>query len=273
MSLGSGGDFAQYWARGAGVHAVAGDFNGDGKDDLALVGGPGWNTVPIAFSSGDGFFLNISNSVVPDFPQWAQSAGVRVLGGDFNGDHLADIALLGVSGWTTIPVAFSQGDGTFVRTNGAGGDFARYWAVPSQVQAVAGDFDGDHRTDIALVGGPSWTTVPIAHSLGGGSFNITNQTVYRLPQLALVSGVKAFAGDFDGDGLSDIALVAGQGSASIPIGISDPGTFDLEQRLLDTFPGWASYSRPLVGRFNSDNRSDVALLGWGWQSIPVAFRN
>jgi hypothetical protein len=35
---------------------VAGDFNGDGFSDIALVGAPGWTRIPVALSLGDGYF-------------------------------------------------------------------------------------------------------------------------------------------------------------------------------------------------------------------------
>ena len=37
-----------------------------------------------------------------------------------------------------------------------------------------GDFSGSGRTDIALVGGQGWTTVPVAFANGGGTWTITN---------------------------------------------------------------------------------------------------
>ena len=37
------------WAQAPGAVAVAGDFNGDGRGDVALVGPGGWSTVPVAF--------------------------------------------------------------------------------------------------------------------------------------------------------------------------------------------------------------------------------
>src|SRR5690606_19379026 len=36
--------------------SARGDFNGDGMSDIALVGGQGWGSVPIATSNGDGSF-------------------------------------------------------------------------------------------------------------------------------------------------------------------------------------------------------------------------
>jgi hypothetical protein len=51
---------------------------------------------------------------------------VKVLVGDFNGDGRTDIALIGGTGWQSIPVAFSNGDGTFTVTNYNAGDFASW---------------------------------------------------------------------------------------------------------------------------------------------------
>jgi hypothetical protein len=36
------------------VKVVTGGFSGSGRTDIALVGGSGWNTVPVAFANGDG---------------------------------------------------------------------------------------------------------------------------------------------------------------------------------------------------------------------------
>jgi hypothetical protein len=42
------------------------------------------------------------------------------------------------------------------------------------VKVVTGNFSGSGLTDIALVGGPGWNTVPIAFATTGGSWTITN---------------------------------------------------------------------------------------------------
>ena len=58
--------------------ASAGDFNGDGKTDIALVRQEsGWNTVPVALSGDTGF--TIQNRPVGDFASWAATSGVRVI--------------------------------------------------------------------------------------------------------------------------------------------------------------------------------------------------
>ena len=126
------------WAATPGVQVVTGDFNGDGKTDLALVGVAGWNTIPVAFSNGDGTF-RVTNFGVFSFPGWAATPGAKVVTGDFNHDGKTDLAAVGVAGWNTIPVAFSNGDGTFRATNFGVFTFPDCAATPG-VQILTGNF-------------------------------------------------------------------------------------------------------------------------------------
>ena len=112
------------------------------RKDIALVRQePGWGTIPVASSVGDGTW-NITNGSAPNFiSRWAHQSGVQVVTGDFNGNGLTDIALVRQEpGWGTIPVAFANGDGTWNITNGSAPDFISKWAHKSGVQVVAGDF-------------------------------------------------------------------------------------------------------------------------------------
>ena len=125
---------------------VSGDFNGDGKGDIALVGGDGWNSIPVAFSSGNGSFVSppanvtTTDSTTFEADFHSDPTNVKAVAGDFNGDGFDDIALTGPSWWTTIPIAFSNGDGTFHVTNGAPDDAGfPGFAGTSGVFVVAGD--------------------------------------------------------------------------------------------------------------------------------------
>jgi hypothetical protein len=58
------------------ARAVFGDFDGDGNHDIALTGGIPWNTIPVAFSNGDGTFHATNFGVVSGYTQFPTTAGV-----------------------------------------------------------------------------------------------------------------------------------------------------------------------------------------------------
>lgn len=212
------------WAAHA-TKIVSGDFDGDGRTDIALTGNATWNTLPVAFSQGDGTFIvtNQQISDLPSFPTDATVAGAKVIVGDYNGDGLSDIALLGGSGWNSVKVAYSTDNGrgnpngTF-RVKEFPSDFGT-WAT-SGATIISGEFNGDGRTDLALVGISSWTTLPVALAKEArNGFTIENRSLTMSEFQAWSTSSRIRTGDFDGDGLTDIVLVAvpGHGWNTIPI--------------------------------------------------------
>ena len=232
------------FATHGGATPVSGDFNGDGRTDIALTGGVNWSSIPVAFSSssGDGTF-DVTNMPVVDFPGFAAHSGAKVVAGDFDGDGRGDIALVGGAGWMSIPVAYSNGtDGTFRVTNMAVADFPGF-ATQSGAVPVAGDFDGDGLSDIALTGGANWSSIPVAFSNGkDGTFRVTNMAVADFPGFATHAGAKPVTGDFNDDGLGDIALTGGVNWGSIPVAFSNgrDGTFHVKNVSVNDFPGFAT---------------------------------
>jgi hypothetical protein len=243
------------WSTVAGAVPVAGDFDGNGRADLALVGGTGWASVPVAFSTPFGGVstntgtLQVVNAFITDFATWAQVAGAKPVAGDFDGDGRTDIALVGGAAWASVPVAFSNGDGTFRVANSLLADFPT-WAQVAGATPVAGDFNGDGRADIALVGGSAWASVPVAFSNGDGSFQVANFLLGDFPAWAQVAGAKPIAGDFNGDGYTDVALTGGVAWASVPVAFSNGnGSFQVANYLLGDFPTWAQVAgaKPVAG--------------------------
>jgi len=166
------------WSTTSGAKLVSGDFNGDGKTDAALIGGSGWNTIPVATSNGDGTFT-VSNCGNADMASYAQTAGAQPVVADFDGDGKDDIALTGGHGWNTVPVAFSVHRGCFANTNLAVSHFPDF-AATEGAQAAAGDFNGDGKADILLSGLTNPTnrnTMPVAFGNGDGTFRVTNERI------------------------------------------------------------------------------------------------
>jgi len=269
------------WAATPNVTPLTGDFNRDGYTDIALVGGAGWASIPIAFNAGNGNFT-ITNTWIGTFATLAATSGARPLTGDFNKDGFTDIALVGGAGSTTLPVAFSYGNGSFLVTNQNVGIY--YWgyalnfAMSSRepnVQAVTGDFNKDGFTDIALTGGTSWSTIRLALSYGNGNFLMIDAPAATFANWATSPGVKVLTGDFNKDGFTDLALTGVAGWASIPLALSaGGGNFTVTNGAVGAFGSWVSTpgARAIAGDFNGDGFTDIAVTGGAnWASIPVAF--
>jgi hypothetical protein len=240
-------DFPGYAAT-PGARALPGDFNGDGYDDIALTGPSSWGSIPIALSNGTGSFTLVNRCCVANFPFWAGQPGVKPVAGDFDGDGRQDVALTGSPNWSTIPVAFSNGDGLFTVTSSAVTSFPGLAAAANAVP-VTGDFDGDGRDDIALTGA-GWGSIPIALSRGNGTFVFVNDAVDSFGGWASLPGAKAIVGDFNGDRRDDIALTGVSGWGSIPVALSlGNGSFSIVNEWLADFPVYAAQNHvtPLAG--------------------------
>jgi FG-GAP-like repeat/Bacterial Ig-like domain (group 3)/Chitobiase/beta-hexosaminidase C-terminal domain len=255
-TLGTGWLISQTPATGGDpVSEVVGDFNGDGIPDLALLwtnSTPGGlSCVTILFGKGDGTFTTGPT---------VQAAGIQsyptMIGGDFNGDGKADLAVLSYNGYSIsyITVLLGNGDGTFaapltgqVYNQGAPGGDVILGTL------VAADFNGDGKLDLAVVGDyVSSGGVTILLGNGDGTFTAAG------PNLDVSAGFDLIAtGDFNGDGIPDLVTPNYQfgGSPTIFLGKGD-GTFTFKpvSFTLDYFP-----TSVVVGDFNGDGILDLAF--------------
>jgi hypothetical protein len=264
-------DFAA-WASTPGVKVLVGDFNGDGRADLALTG-PAWGSVPVALSNGNGTFT-VVNQGIANFATWSNTPGAKVIASDYNHDGRTDLALTGPATWNTLPIAFSNGNGTFTVTNKFIGNFAS-WASTPGVKVAVGDFNADGRIDLALTG-PAWNFLPVAFSNGDGAFTVTSNLHPSFAAWANTPGVKIVFGDLNADGRTDIALTGPATWGTLPVAFSNGnGSFTITNQLIANFAVWANTPgvKVLFGDFNADNRIDLALTGPAWGSVPVAFSN
>jgi hypothetical protein len=234
-----------------------GDFNGDGKLDLAVVNEQS-NTVSVLLGNGDGSFKPAVN-----YPTGTTPVSVAV--GDFNGDGRLDLAVAN-SGSNSISLLMGNGDGTVQPRI----DIALL-LTPSAL--TVGDFNGDGKADIAVATGNATSDdmTPLLGN-GNGTFQATVTTVTDTsPSISPIAGAsKISAADLNGDGHFDLVvvnnkdtrqpfgrgsiLVTEPGSASVLLGNGD-GTFQAPRNAA----AGISPRSLAVGDFNGDGRPDFAV--------------
>lgn len=142
---------------------AVGDFNGDGKPDMAVasladaVGSRYANTVNILLGVGDGTFKQ-STVAIPN-----SSGPYGVVVGDFNNDGKLDLAVMNIFDGN-VSILLGAGDGTFSPASGS-----PIAVGLNPVVATAGDFNGDGNLDLAVVNRASGT-VSILMGQGNGGF-------------------------------------------------------------------------------------------------------
>ena len=228
-------------AVGGGPYPVAvGDFNGDGKVDMAVANTVS-NTVSVLLGNGNGTFQTRVQYAVGSDP-------ISVAVGDFNGDGKTDLAVAN-AGSNSVSVLLGNGNGTF--------QTQVQYAVGSDPESVAvGDFNGDGKPDLA-VANEEGTTVSILLGNGNGTFQA--QTTYT----AGFEPGSVAVGDFNGDGKID--LVVTNADISILLGNGN-GTF---QAQTDYAAGTGGPFSVTVGDFNGDGKPDLAMANVNGGTVSI----
>ena len=255
--LSSGSSFTNHrWITKAGGYAstgkwVAGDFNGDGKSDMAMVFSDSGNySVDVYVSNGSSF----SNQ------RWITKAGGyqsegQWVAGDFNNDGKDDMAMAfedGSSGKLSIDAYVSSGSSL---SNQRWATQTGGWK--SEGKWVAGDFNGDGKDDLGHAFSDNSNIDIDAHLSSGSSFAINRWTT---EQGAFPSAGKWAAGDFDGNGKDDIGKTWEDGSSiSIDAHVSTGSAFAI-QRWDTQDGGWQSTGSFVAGDFDDDGDEEMALV-------------
>ncbi len=213
---------------------IMGDFNGDGKSDLA-VANLGSSNISILINNGDGTFKAAVSSPAGTAPQ-AMAAG------DFNGDGKLDLVVTNAGVKGAAFLLPGNGDGTL--------------QTPVQLEAnqyplstAVADLNADGKPDLIL-GDAVSGSLTVLLGKGDGSFQQGGIVI-----LASAGAVGALStADFNADNKLDIVAAISTWPVLVVLGNGD-GTFHAPAQIATS----ATSPHLLVGDFTGDGKLDLVL--------------
>jgi hypothetical protein len=191
----------QYAVPGHPIAIVHGDFNGDGKQDIATADQTA-NEISVLLGNGDGSFqLHHEYSTA--------SKPVALATADVNGDGNLDIVVADYSS-NKVSVLLGNGDGTF-KTH------AEYATGHAPSGVAIGDFDGDGRLDLVVANKTDGT---VSILLGNGDGTFQNAVAYA----TAIQPNSLVVGNFTSSNMLDLAVCTSNKVVSVLLGTGN-GTF------------------------------------------------
>lgn len=176
--------------------AAWGDYDNDGRPDLALLGG----TDNLLVSRNNGFFHNNGDGTLSRGPRIEAVSAWSMGWGDYDSDGFLDLLISSWKPGAPPTLLRNNGRGGFVKmTADDVGDLATAWISEQSGGMAWADYDDDGWLDVAIAG-TDRSRLPLFRNTGTGPF-----------QFAAESGIDASPGpitvawgDYDNDGLLDL---------------------------------------------------------------------
>ena len=250
-------DFAQDLA--------AGDFTGDGLQDLVVSLNSATSSLSLLRGNGNGTFQAPVN-----FPNTTNLDSPAVVATDLDNNGTLDVVVAHSIGCFTAPcvvgrtisVMLGNGNGTFQPTR-------EIDVGTGMLEIAVGDFNRDGIKDLAISGDRA--QLYRLYGVGDGTF-VQQPTLTLVADNFGVDGTDVDVADFNGDAISDLVVaIATNGSRTAVLLGSANGTFG--QPLILTDPGLNVPQFVAVGDYNLDGFQDLAMALANGNSGLMQIRN
>jgi methionine-rich copper-binding protein CopC len=238
------------YAVGSSLKSVStGDFNGDGKFDLAVTNFEN-STISVLLRNA----ANTGFEAKVDYAAGTSPYSVTVgdVMGDFNGDGKLDLVVANLEG-NSVSVRLRNADNTDFETA------VDYATGGFPVSVKTGDFNGDGKSDLVVTNEYINTVSVFLRNAANTGFE--TKVDYATGDTPTVS-----TGDFNGDGKLDLA-VANANSNTVSVLLRNVTNTDFDAKI-DYATGAYPYS-VTVGDFNGDGSLDLATANTDSGNVSV----
>lgn len=244
-----------------------GDFNGDGKDEVAVFNGVDWVMPYLGLLADDGAGgLRLIARYDGDIPGWGGLAkNDQFYVGDFSGGGKKDLFVFNGADWSMTYVAMLRSTGVgFDLVRRFDGDIPGWGGLASNDKLFVGDFSGDGKADLYIFNGVDWSMAYVGMFRSTGT-NLTMTARFDgdIPGWGgLARNDRLYVGDFNGDRRADLYIFNGADWSMSYLGMfRSTGTrLVMSNRFDGDVPGWgglASNDQFLPADFSGDGKTDL----------------
>lgn len=249
---------------------VVGDFNGDGRDEVAIFNGVDWSMPYLGLLASDGAGgLRLIARYDGDIPGWGGFAkGDRIYKADLNGDGRDDLVITNSDDWSMVYVGLLRSSGTgFALTQRYDGDIPGWGGLARHDEFFIGDLNADGRDDLVIFNGEDWSMAYVGLFRASSSgLAMSKRYDGDIPGWGgLARHDQLVLGDFDGDGRCDVFIFNGVDWSMPYLGMfrSVGNGLTYTHRYDGDVPGWGGLARHdtfIAADLDGNGKCDL----WAW---------